>query len=260
MTMQIKSDDQPEMPPWEKDVARHPLVKQPVKTVASRIFDRIVSGDYSYGTRIPAERELAGQFAESRTTIRQALDFLEVYGVVSRRPGLGTFVAYRSAARLPRDEPPSEGMINITAIAETVSPFELNVAVSILEPEIVRLATIYMSIRDLANLRTLLEQLHEVVTDADRFAHLEKDFMMAISKGTHNSAIITMYRVLHEIRQQPQWCAGRKRTLTPDRIREAQRALRSLYTALERRDVDNAVECMRLYIAGTQEDMIYAAP
>lgn len=258
--MQSKSEDLTELPPWEKDVARHPLVKQPVKTVASRIFERIVAGDFSYGTRIPAERELVRQFSESRTTVRQALDFLQVYGVVSRRPGLGTFVAYRQLARPARDEPATQGVINITAIAETVSPFELNVAVSILEPEIVRLATIYMSIRDLANLRALLEQLHEIVTDADRFAHLEREFMMTISKGTHNSAIITMYRVLHEIRQQPQWCAGRKRTLTPDRIREAQRALHSLYTALERRDVDNAVECMRLYIAGTQEDMIYAAP
>lgn len=248
-----------ELPPWETDVASHPLVKQPVKMVASQIYARIVSGAYSYGTRIPAERELAEQFSESRTTIRHALDFLEVYGVVSRRAGFGTFVAYRKTSRSIQDVEEDSGAINVSAIAETVSPFEMNVAESILEPEIVRLATIYMSIRDLSNLRALLKQLEEIVNDADRFAHLEKQFMMTICKGTHNSAIITMYRVLHEVRKQPQWCADKKRTLTPDRIREAQRALHSLYTALERRDVDNAVECMRLYISGTQEDMIYAA-
>lgn len=247
-----------EPPPWEVDASDHPLVKQPVKTVAAQIFARVVSGDYSYGTRIPAERELAQDFAESRNTVRQALDFLETYGVVARRAGFGAFVTYRRTTQSGVSEE-GAGVINVTAIAETVSPFEMNVAESIIEPEIARLATIYMSIRDLTALRTVLEELDEIVADAERFAHLEKQFMMTLCKGTHNTAIITMYRVLHEVRKQPQWCADKKRTLTPDNIRQARRALRSLFTALERRDVDTAVECMRLYLASGQEGMIYAA-
>lgn len=247
-----------ELPPWEVNASDHPWVKQPVKMVASQIFARVVSGEYPYGTRLPAERELAQDFSESRNTVRQTLDFLETYGVVVRRAGFGAFVTYRKPAQPGASEEQS-GIINISAIAETVSPFEMNIAESIIEPEIARLATIYMSIRDLAALRTLLEELDEIVADADRFAHLEKKFMMTLCKGTHNSAIITMYRVLHEVRKQPQWCADKKRTLTPDNIRESQRALRSLFTALERRDVDSAVECMRLYLASGQETMIYAA-
>jgi DNA-binding FadR family transcriptional regulator len=82
---------------------------------------------------------------------------------------------------------------------------------------------------------------------------------MTLCKATHNSAIITMYRVLQEVRKQPQWCADKKRTLTPDTIRETRRALRSLFTALERRNVDNAVECIRLYLSTAQAGMIYAA-
>lgn len=248
-----------EGPPWERDAAAHPLVKQPVKTVATQIFARIVSGDYSYGTRLPAERELAQEFAESRNTIRQAIDFLEVYGIIARRPGVGASVAYRKSAGGRQKDEEGAGVIDIAAIAETVSPFEMNVAESILEPEIARLATIYMSIRDLSSLEGLLSELDKIVTDSDRFAHLEKQFMMTLCKGTHNSAIVTMYRVLHEVRKQPLWCANKKRTLTPDRIRESQRALRALFTALERRDVDNAVECMRFYISSAQEEMIYAA-
>jgi DNA-binding FadR family transcriptional regulator len=233
-------------------------VKQAVKTIAMLVFDKIVSGEYSYGTRLPAERELALMCAESRNTVRQALDFLEAYGVIARRAGFGAFVAYRASSS-PKPAAEDSGIIDITAIAETVSPFELNVAESILEPEIVRLATIYMSIRDLSRLRDQLKALDEIVTDAERFSAIEKEFMMTLCEGTHNSAIITMYRVLHEVRKQPQWCTNKKRTLTPDRIREARGALRSLFTALERRDVDNAVECMRLYLAAAQDDMIYAA-
>jgi len=245
--------------PWEVDTTSHPMVKQPVKRVATQIFSRIISGEYPFGTRIPAERELAHMFAESRTTIRQALDFLETYGTVARRAGSGTFVAYHAGENLKQVSAAAPGYLNISAIAETVSPFEMNVAESILEPEIVRLATIYMSVRDLAALGEQLKQLESVVTDAADFAHLERQFMMTICEGTHNSLLVTMYRVLHEVRRQPQWCANKKRTLTPLRIREAQLALRSLFNALERRDVDTAVECIRLYISSTQADMIYAS-
>jgi len=108
-------------------------------------------------------------------------------------------------------------------------------------------------------MREILTELGEVTADADRFSHLEKQFMMTLCEGTRNAAIIAMYRVINEVRKQPQWCADRKRSLTPQRIRQAQQALRSLFTALERRNVDNAVECVRLYIASSQEDMIYSS-
>jgi DNA-binding FadR family transcriptional regulator len=116
-----------------------------------------------------------------------------------------------------------------------------------------------MSVRDLTKLGEELKQLEAIVTDAAEFSRVEKQFMMTICEGTHNSLLIAMYKVLHEVRRQPQWCANKRRTLTPDRIRAAQRALRSLYTALSVRDVDTAVECVRLYIASAQEDMIYAS-
>ncbi len=247
-----------ETPPWEIDVASQPLVKQQVKYIATQVFNRIASGEYPFGTRIPAERELASTFTESRTTIRQALDFLETYGAVARRAGSGTFVTYRAPQTLRRPRSDTPGLLNILAIAESVSPFEMNVAESILEPEIVRLATIYMSVRDLTLLGEQLKQLEAIVTDATEFAHREKQFMMTICEGTHNSLVIAMYRVMHEVRRQPQWCANKRRTLTPVRIREAQHALRSLFTALEARDVESAVECVRLYIANAQEHMIYA--
>lgn len=243
-------------PPWETSALDHPPIKQAVKNVAGGIYARVASGDFSYGTRLPAERELAIEFGASRTTVRQALDFLETYHVVARRAGSGAFVNVKLLPIAKSTE--DVGIVNITAIAEAVSPFEMNVAQSIIEPEIARLATISMSIRDLSNLREVLAELDDVLADAERFAHLEKQFMMTLTEGTRNSAVIAMYRVLNEVRKQPQWCADRKRSLTPHRIRQAQQALRSLFTALERRNVDNAVECMRLYLASSQEDMIYS--
>lgn len=247
-----------DVPPWISDVSRHPLVTQQVKEIATRIFVRISAGQYPFGTRIPAERDLAIEFKGTRATIRQALDFLTVYEVVSRRAGSGTFVSYRRPANtLPQTRAPAQtGPINIDQIAETASPFAMNIAESILEPEMVRLATLYMSTRDLAELSRQLATLETIVTEADEFAALEDEFMMVIARGTHNSLIVAMYAILNEVRRQPQWAAGRRQMFTPGKIRDVQLLLRSLHDAIARRDVETAVELIKLHIASTHEDMI----
>jgi len=244
--------------PWEADTSNHPLVKTTVKSVARAIFSRIASGDYPFGTRIATERELATEFAVTRTVVRQALEFLEAYKVIARRPNSGTFVTYQTpgAADPDREQAPSQ-LLDISAIAETASPFEMGIMCSILEPEMVRLASLYMSARDLAKLRTQLEEIERIVADAETFADLEKRFLMTIAEGTYNRLFITMYGIVTEVRRQPHWRATRIKNLSPERIVENQKKLRSLYDALEGRDIESAVEFMKLLISGVQEEMIY---
>ncbi|WP_072393049.1 FCD domain-containing protein [Hyphomicrobium sp. CS1GBMeth3] len=246
-------------PPWVNDISRHPLTTPQAKEIATAIFARISSGAYTFGTRIPAERDLAVEFEATRATIRQALEFLATYDVVSRRAGSGTFVSHRGPAlqKIEANGGQQSGQLTIHQLAETASPFAMNVAESILEPEMVRLATIYMSTRDLSELSQQLAQIESIVTESDRFASLEDDFMMMIALGTHNSLIAAMYAILHEVRRQPQWASSRMQMLTPSKIRSTQMLLRSLYDAIARRDVETAVELIKLHVASTHEDMIY---
>lgn len=248
----------PPLPPWEGDAMGQPFVKEKVKATAARIFAQITSNQ-SYGTRIGAERELAEEFNVTRTTVRQALEFLESYGVVTRRPNSGTFVTFRRPETDLRNEDSTPThLLDVSAIAETASPFEMSVICSILEPEMARLATLNLSTRELAALRKLLEDIESIVTDAERFAHLEKQFLMTIAEGTHLRMFITLYGIVNEVRRQPHWCATRIQTLSPERILDSQKKLRSLYNALANRDIESAVEFMKLLIVGTQEDMIYS--
>lgn len=246
-----------DVPPWVADVSRHPLVTPEAKSIATRLFARLASGTYPFGTRIPAERELAAEFGETRATIRQALEFLTAYDIVSRRPGSGTFVSYRPPPQPAGSSQAIAPGTNIDQLADTASPFAMNIAESILEPEMARLATLYMSTRDLAELGQKLAKLETIVTESDVFASLEEDYMMAIARGTHNSLIVAMYTILHEVRRQPLWAASRRQMLTPSRIRSVQQLLRSLYNAIERRDVETAVELIKLHVASSHEDMIY---
>lgn len=247
------------VPPWEEDTTNHPLVKEKVLAIATELFRRIEANRYAFATRIEPERELADEFGESRATIRQALEFLENYNVVARRPNSGTFVTYRRPkADVPTLASSGSGLLDIRTVAETASPFEMHVACSILEPEMVRLATLYMSARDMTKLRGLLEEIETIVADATRYAALEKEFLMTIAEGTHNPLLVAMYKIITEVRRQPHWCGPKVQALSPDRIRDNQMRLRSLYQALESRDVEGAVEFMKLVISAMQEDMIYS--
>lgn len=60
--------------------------------IAEWIRERIASGEYPLGSRIPTENELAVQLSVSRPTVRQALDVLAREGRLSRVKGSGTFV------------------------------------------------------------------------------------------------------------------------------------------------------------------------
>ena len=55
----------------------------------------IISGRWKYGERIPTEMQLSRHLDISRTTVRIALQRLEVEGLIKRRAGRGTFVIYQ---------------------------------------------------------------------------------------------------------------------------------------------------------------------
>ncbi|HSK99583.1 MAG TPA: GntR family transcriptional regulator [Rubrobacteraceae bacterium] len=61
--------------------------------VARELAGLIRGGDLLPGSRVPSERELAGEYGISRMTARAALNLLEQRGLIERRDRSGTFVA-----------------------------------------------------------------------------------------------------------------------------------------------------------------------
>ncbi|WP_228004091.1 FadR/GntR family transcriptional regulator [Amycolatopsis sp. YIM 10] len=64
--------------------------------VVEWIGRRIVSGELSYGSRLPNEAELAAQLKVSRGGVREAVKALAAKGMVDARPRLGTRVRPRN--------------------------------------------------------------------------------------------------------------------------------------------------------------------
>lgn len=72
-----------------------PLYQQ----IHARMQQRILGGEWAFGSMLPSEHGLGAEYGISRGTVRQVLAELEKEGLIRRERGRGTF-----AARLPRTE------------------------------------------------------------------------------------------------------------------------------------------------------------
>lgn len=62
--------------------------------IQNYILQKIESGEYAAGDKIPSETELARQFDVSRLTVNTAVKELANSGIVERVQGKGTFVRF----------------------------------------------------------------------------------------------------------------------------------------------------------------------
>ncbi|MBN1979748.1 MAG: extracellular solute-binding protein, partial [Anaerolineae bacterium] len=86
--------------PFPKKIDRNspiPIYHQ-LKTL---ICETISTGAWRSGDRIPTEHELCQLYNISRSPVRQALSELAHEGILTRRPGLGTFVHEQAIASCP---------------------------------------------------------------------------------------------------------------------------------------------------------------
>ena len=62
------------------------------RQIAEQLRSLIAQGEFTPGSRLPAERDLARQLGVSRPSVREALIALEIEGVVDVRTGSGIYV------------------------------------------------------------------------------------------------------------------------------------------------------------------------
>jgi GntR family transcriptional repressor for pyruvate dehydrogenase complex len=74
--------------------AATPLKRPSVVRLILDVFrERILSGQYAAGKRLPTIDELAVEFRVSRSSVREAMRVLDVIGLVEMRQGDGTYIA-----------------------------------------------------------------------------------------------------------------------------------------------------------------------
>ncbi|WP_424979635.1 FadR/GntR family transcriptional regulator [Leisingera sp. S232] len=221
-----------------------------VQVVIDTLFARIKSGSYPVDTRLPSERTLASELGVARNTVREALDVLASQKVIHRRAGSGSFVKFRS-------DPKPESAY--ASLAKEVSPLDHLVVRGILEPELVRLAVINMTPRQIEELDQTLSRVEAVRTNPDAFIEAEEDLYRKIAEGSGNPLLRSCYELAIEAGGLSCRTALRRRHLTPQRIQDCQKRYNTLFNAIASRDVESAVEFIKLHLIDEQKLLLQEA-
>lgn len=222
---------------------REPVIGATVQYVVDTLAARIMSQEYGLDERLPSERQLAQDLGVARNTVREALDVIETRGMILRRAGSGSFVTWD----------PNGSRESVTAVASETGPLQLQVIRGILEPEMVRLAVVNMSPRQIESLGETLSEMEAVQTDAVAFVRLEEEFHRKIALGTGNPLLVACYDLVLDTRRQSFRAAMYRRHLTPNRIAVYQRGYNALFNAIVARDIDEASEFMKLSLIEDQK-------
>ncbi|MEL7544045.1 MAG: FadR/GntR family transcriptional regulator [Pseudomonadota bacterium] len=215
--------------------------------IVARIRHAIETGVFSDGDKLPPERDLATSFGSARSTIRKALDQLEIDGLVRRRVGSGTFVTYRDEVHGVAGE-----------ISDLISPLQLIEARTAIEPHLARLASIHANQRDIISMEQSLIALELASADKDLWTRLDGEFHTAIARCARNPLLLQVYEHINDVRGHALWGVMKDKVLSNEQMDAYNRQHRAIFEAIRTRDTAVVAELIREHLEKARQDLVGA--
>lgn len=153
-----------------------------VTVVTRRLLEYFTSGEIQQGGRLPAERRLADSLGVGRSAVREALAALELLGVVSVRPGSGTYLRGSASELLPQTL--SWGLL--LGRPRTLELIEVRQG---LEVQVARLAAERLSPQTLQALDETVETMRSHREDFAVFVEADMRFHQLLAAGVGNDTL-----------------------------------------------------------------------
>lgn len=207
------------------------------RQIADRIGALIASGEFPPGSRLPPERDLAGQLRVSRTSVREALIALELSGLIDIRMGSGIYV---------KAQTPVHRAMHAARSGEDTGPFEQLRARWLIEGETAALAAKHASGTDIKILRELNRKLL-TVQPQDRIAP-DRQFHVKIAESAGNSALALVVDFLWQLREGPLFAQIERHFHTAELSRRTIDDHTSIVDAIAGHDASGARRAMRAHL------------
>ncbi|MDR0620900.1 MAG: FadR family transcriptional regulator [Deltaproteobacteria bacterium] len=155
-----------------------------VDEVFNYLFEQISNGELPEGHRFPTQDAMAEEFGVSRSTIREAINKLNVLGFLTAKPGVGTIVAKSS---------PTDVLSSIAqySFLNNINVREFMEARLYLEEAAIKLAVEKATAEDVLKLQHILIGQGEAIARGDKAAisRLDIEFHRAIVESGNNMVI-----------------------------------------------------------------------
>jgi GntR family transcriptional repressor for pyruvate dehydrogenase complex len=199
----------------------------------------IIQGVFRPGDNLPSEVELAEQFGVGRSSIREAMQALQLKGVVEVIQGKGSFV--REVGILPL-------VVDWARISQMSIISEVMEARKFVEVLLVQLAAERATDEDIQLLKQALEHSRETIPfdekNMETNALAGVEFHMAVAEAAHNQVLALMYRTVRDL-----YLETAKRTrispeVSQDRLHDHEEILQAILS----RNPESAANIMRNHI------------
>ncbi|MCA0438619.1 MAG: FadR family transcriptional regulator [Austwickia sp.] len=207
-----------------------------------RLLAYFTGGDIQPGDRLPAERQLAASLGVGRSAVREALAALEILGVVTVRPGSGTYLKGGASELLPQTL--SWGLM--LGQPETHDLIEVRGA---LEVQAARLAAERAQPDDLARLAALVETMAAVVEDYPSFQAADREFHQLLAELSGNAVLAGLLSTTRSLIRV--WSDRGIRSPEHTRLTCVEHG--AVLAALRARDPQEAAEAMARHMASARE-------
>jgi GntR family transcriptional repressor for pyruvate dehydrogenase complex len=220
------------------------------KRVADELRAAILSGRYTPGRRLPAERELGEMFNVSRPTVREAVIALELQGLVEVRVGAGVFVLEPNTAERARGAGAGPELM--------IGPFELMEARKIIESETAALAATLIDDEQLESLEKIIDSMAEENRLEIQGESADRQFHVAIAECTGNSALVAVIDDLWKIRETSPMVINLMEKARSKGVKPMVDEHRGIVAALRKRDPVAAREAMQGHITRVIDELLQA--
>jgi len=163
--------------------------REAMNSIISKIKDYINFKNLEPDDKLPSERMLSEKFGVSRSSVREAIQRLEYYGILKSIPQSGTFVA-------------NIGVIAMNGIIDDIlelDDFNFKSLVEtriLLELKTVRLAAIRRTDEDLSKIKAALQAYMAKVLNGEDAVQEDLLFHLAIAKASGNATINNLMLII----------------------------------------------------------------
>lgn len=197
----------------------------------------IVEREYHSGEKLPNENRLAEELRVSRTSVREAIQFLVTQNVLEVRRGKGTFVTDHV------DD--SQGFGSKAALSlqnrRLRDIYELRY---MLAPQAAYFAAKRATEAELENIIQIGKEIQEHSLESDEDMGNNEKFHMAIARATHNEFAVQLMQMIED-RLIEEFKAGEKRQVLYDSVLDDHKMI---INYLKLRDADGARQAMALHM------------
>lgn len=216
--------------------------------ISVAIREKIISGEFEVGEKLPREKDLVADFAVSRTVVREALAKLSADGLIEIRHGVGVF-ALDPAQRSDRTPFLAE---NFTKISAVLDLFELRRGIEI---EAAGLAALRRSPAQDARIREAYRSFKMALDQGEVAASNDLELHRAIAEATNNRFYTEFLDFLTDqaIGRTVKGGYGGDEAQKLDKTNHLKDEHREIVEAIGVQDAERAREAMRTHLMNSEK-------